>query len=118
MRGLPATTVLFALRAVTLNEFTFTGAAIVVFEKPPTETVPLFAIVPGPVGVRFTVTVVLEPPLIVPRLHNTLLSVGGVGQLPPEAEAETNVTGALPLPPERVSVNATLAVVSPLFVIV
>ena len=101
-----------------MKVFTVTALAIAVLENPPTVTVPLFAIVPAPVGVRLTVTVVLWPPLIVPRLHSTLLSVGLVGQVPPCAEAETKVTGALPLPALRLSVKATFAVVSPVFLIV
>ena len=109
---------LFDLSGDSLNEFTGTGVAMVVLENPPTETVPLFAIVPGPVGVRFTVIVELCPPLITPRLHSTLLSVGVVGQVPPDADAETNVTGALPLPAARLSEKATFEVVSPVFVTV
>ena len=106
---------LFDRSAVNLNEFTGTGVAIVVLENPPTVMVPLLAIVPGPVGVRFTVTVELCPPLITPRLHRTLLSVGEVGQVPPDADADTNVTGALPLPAARLSEKATFEVVSPVF---
>jgi hypothetical protein len=109
---------LFDLSAVSLNEFTGTGLAIAVREKPPTETVPLLAIVPAPVGVRFTVIVELCPPLITPRLHSTLLSVGVVGQVPPDADADTNVTGALPLPAARLSEKATFEVVSPVLVTV
>src|SRR4029077_733672 len=55
---------------------------------------------------------------ITPRLHNTLLSVGVVGHVPPEADADTNVTGALPLPAARLSEKATFDVVSPVFVTV
>ena len=104
--------------AATLKVFTVTAGATAVVENEPTVSVPLLPTVPPPVGVRLIVTdVVAPPPLIVPRLQMTLLSVGVEAQLPPETDAETNVTGALPLPPDRLSIKATFDVVSPLFVI-
>jgi hypothetical protein len=87
-----------------LKVFTVTGVAVALLENcPPTNTVPLLPRVPDPVGVRFTVTVAVAPPLRIPILQRTVLLVGVVGQLPPDAVAETKVAGAVPLPLPRLS---------------
>ena len=88
------------------KELTCTGVAVAVFENPlpTTSIVPLLLSVPGPVGVRLTVTVAVPPPLMIPRLHRRVLLVGVDGQVPPDADADTKFAGALPLaPPPRLS---------------
>jgi hypothetical protein len=83
---------------------------------PATITVPLFPRVPEVVGVSTTETVVVAPPFRTPMLQMMLLFVGVVGQVPPAAVAETKLATT----PEfaRLSMNATPATVSPMFVIV
>jgi hypothetical protein len=115
--GWPATTIGVTGSADTVKEFTVTVFELIVFEKPlPTTcTVPLLLKVPAPLGVRFTVTVDVLPPFMIPRLQSTVPLVAVVGHVPPEADAETKLAGALPLPLPRLSRKTTPAVVSPTF---